>query len=43
MSRRSLRRQLTLLLSGALAVVWLLAAVVVYQRAHHEADELLDS
>lgn len=43
MSRRSLRRQLTLLLSGALALVWLLAAVVVYLRAHHEADELLDS
>ncbi len=43
MSRHSLRRQLTLMLSGALAVVWLLAAVVVYQRAHHEADELLDS
>lgn len=43
MSRRALRRQLTLLLSGALAFVWLLAAVVVYQRAHHEADELLDS
>lgn len=43
MSRRSLRRQLTALLSGALAVVWLLAAVVVYERAHHEADELLDS
>lgn len=43
MSRHSLRRQLSWLLSGALAIVWLLAAVFVYQRAHHEADELLDS
>ncbi len=31
------------LLTGAVMLVWLFSAMVVYQRAHHEADELLDS
>lgn len=39
----SLRRQLVWLLTGALATIWLVSMLVVYQRAHHEADELLDS
>ena len=39
----SLRRRLVWLLTSAVALIWLLSAVVVYQRAHHEADELLDS
>jgi two-component system sensor histidine kinase QseC len=39
----SLRRRLVWLLTSAVAVIWLLSALVVYQRAHHEADELLDS
>lgn len=39
----SLRRRLVWLLTGSLAAIWLLAALVVYQRAHHEADELLDA
>lgn len=39
----SLRRRLVWLLTGTVAAIWLLAAVVVYQRAHHEADELLDA
>lgn len=38
----SLRRRLVWLLTSLVAVIWLLSAVVVYQRAHHEADELLD-
>lgn len=38
----SLRRRLMWLLTGTVAAIWLLAAVMVYQRAHHEADELLD-
>jgi two-component system sensor histidine kinase QseC len=39
----SLRRRLVGLLTGAVAAIWLLSTLVVYQRAHHEADELLDS
>ena len=39
----SLRRQLVWLLVSAVAAIWLLSALVVYQRAHHEADELLDA
>lgn len=39
----SLRRRLVWLLSTAVAAIWLLSALVVYQRAHHEADELLDA
>lgn len=38
----SLRRRLVWLLTGSVAAIWLLSALVVYQRAHHEADELLD-
>ncbi|HEX7971397.1 MAG TPA: ATP-binding protein [Thiobacillus sp.] len=39
----SLRRRLVWLLSLSLAAIWLLSALAVYQRAHREADELLDS
>src|SRR5512142_100335 len=39
----SLRRRLVWLLASAVAAIWLLSALVVYQRAHHEADELLDA
>jgi len=39
----SLRRRLVWLLTGAVATIWLLSVLVVYQRAHHEADELLDA
>ncbi|WP_296753463.1 ATP-binding protein [Thiobacillus sp.] len=39
----SLRRRLVWLLTSTVAAIWLLTAVVVYQRAHHEADELLDA
>ena len=39
----SLRHRLVWLLTGAVAAIWLVSAWVVYQRAHHEADELLDS
>ncbi len=39
----SLRRRLVWLLTSLVALIWLLSALVVYQRAHHEADELLDS
>lgn len=42
-SSYSLRRRLVWLLTGSVAVIWLLSSLVVYQRAHHEADELLDS
>ena len=42
-ARYSLRRRLVWLLTSAVALIGLLSAVVVYQRAHHEADELLDS
>jgi two-component system, OmpR family, sensor histidine kinase QseC len=39
----SLRRRLVWLLTSTVAVIWLLSALVVYQRAHHEADVLLDA
>lgn len=39
----SLRRRLVWLLTGSVAAIWLLSALVVYQRAHHEADVLLDT
>ena len=38
----SLRHRLVWLLTSAMALIWILSALVVYQRAHHEADELLD-
>jgi len=39
----SLRRRLVWLLTSSVAVIWLLSALVVYQRARHEADVLLDA
>jgi len=39
----SLRRRLVWLLTSTVATIWLLSVLVVYQRAHHEADELLDN
>lgn len=39
----SLRRRLVWLLTSSVAAIWLLSVLVVYQRAHHEADELLDA
>lgn len=39
----SLRRRLVWLLTGSVAAIWLLSTLVVYQRAHNEADQLLDS
>jgi two-component system sensor histidine kinase QseC len=39
----SLRRRLVWLLTSSVAAIWLLSVLVVYQRAHHEADELLDN
>ncbi len=39
----SLRRRLVWLLTSAVAAIWLLSALVVYQRTHREADELLDA
>jgi two-component system sensor histidine kinase QseC len=39
----SLRRRLVWLLTSTVAAIWLLSVAVVYQRAHHEADELLDN
>ncbi len=39
----SLRRRLVWLLTGTVAAIWLLSVLVVYQRAHREADELLDN
>lgn len=39
----SLRRRLVWLLTGAVASIWLLSALVVYQRGHREADDLFDS
>jgi len=39
----SLRRRMVWLLTGAVAAIWLVSAWVVYQRAHHAADALLDS
>ncbi len=42
-SSYSLRRQMVWLLTSAVVVIWTLSTLVVYQRAHHEADTLLDS
>lgn len=42
-SSYSLRRRLVWLLTSTVAVIWLLSSLVVYQRAHHKADELLDN
>ncbi|MEQ1591163.1 MAG: ATP-binding protein [Thiobacillaceae bacterium] len=39
----SLRRRLVWLLTSSVMVIGLLSALVVYQRAHHEADALLDA
>ena len=39
----SLRRRLVWLLTSTVAAIWLMSVGVVYQRAHHEADVLLDS
>ena len=39
----SLRRRLVWLLTSSVAAIWVLSTLVVYQRAHREADELLDS
>lgn len=39
----SLRRQLVRLATVAILVIGLLSTALVYQRAHHEADELLDT
>ena len=39
----SLRRRLVWLLTSTVAAIWLLSTLVVYQRAQHEADELLDN
>jgi two-component system sensor histidine kinase QseC len=39
----SLRSQLVWLVTVAVATIWLVSALVVYQRAHHEADEMLDA
>ncbi len=39
----SLRKRLVWLLTSLVALIWLFSALFVYQRAHHEADELLDS
>lgn len=39
----SLRRRLVWLLTLSVAFIWLLSTLVVYERAHHEADELLDT
>jgi two-component system sensor histidine kinase QseC len=39
----SLRRRLVGLLAGTVAAIWLLSVLVVYQRTHHEANELLDN
>lgn len=42
LSTYSLRRRLVWLLTSAVMVIGMLSALVVYQRAHHESDELLD-
>jgi two-component system sensor histidine kinase QseC len=39
----SMRRQLLVLLLGAVAIVWIATAVVSYFDARHELDELLDA
>jgi two-component system sensor histidine kinase QseC len=42
-SDHSLRRRLVWLVVGAILGIGLISSLVVYQRAHHEADELLDT
>ncbi|MDP1646224.1 MAG: histidine kinase dimerization/phospho-acceptor domain-containing protein [Thiobacillus sp.] len=39
----SLRRRLVWLLTSSVAAIWLMSALLVYQRAHHQADVLLDA
>lgn len=39
----SLRHRLVWLLTSAVAAIWLISTLVVYQRAQHEADELFDN
>jgi two-component system sensor histidine kinase QseC len=39
----SLRNRLVWLLTSAVAAIWMLSALVVYQRAHDEADALFDA
>ena len=39
----SLRRRLAWLLTSSVAAIWLLSALLVFQRAHHQADALLDA
>jgi len=41
--RRSIRRQLLLVLLGSLALIWIATSVVSYFDARHELDELLDA
>ena len=41
--RRSIRRELLVIVLGSLAVVWIATAAVSYFGAKHEADELLDA
>ena len=41
--RRSMRRQLLLLLLGSVALIWVATAIVSYFDARHEIDELLDA
>ena len=41
--RRSMRRELLLILLGSVALVWIVTAVVSYFDTRHELDELLDA
>jgi len=41
--RRSMRRELLLILLGCVAAIWIATAVVSYFDARHEIDELLDA
>ena len=41
--RRSMRRQLLLILLGSVTVIWVATAIVSYLDARHEIDELLDA
>jgi two-component system sensor histidine kinase QseC len=42
-TRRSMRRELLLILLGSVAIIWIVTAAVSYIEARHEIDELLDS
>jgi two-component system sensor histidine kinase QseC len=42
-SRRSLRRELLLVLLGSVALIWIATSLVSYLDARHELDELLDA